>query len=112
MWKNEEENGMQPEEWNSGKQQFQLSKGRDEKEKMKWSRRNNIGSISIESLNPKERRIQEENMPRKRGILRDMHIHIYTLTHTQREGLCVEYRGKGFIFGQEDVYIILWIKSI
>ena len=32
---NEEENGMQPEQWNSGKEQdFQLSKGKDEKEKM------------------------------------------------------------------------------
>ena len=83
MWKNEKENGMQPEEWNSGRQQdLQLSKGRDEKEKMKWSRRNNIGSISIESLNTNERRIQEENIPRKWGILRDMHIQIYTLTHT------------------------------
>lgn len=43
-----------------------------------------------------ERRIREENMTRKRGILRDMHTYIYTLTHThiytQREGICVEYR--------------------
>lgn len=83
MWKNEKENGMQPQEWNSGREQdFQLSKGRDEKEKMKWSRRNNIGGISIKSLNTKERGIQEKNMTRKRSILRDMHTHIYTLTHT------------------------------
>ena len=35
MCENEEENGMQPEQQNSGKEQdFQLSKGKDEKEKM------------------------------------------------------------------------------